>query len=292
MSLPKISIVTPSYNQGAFLEETIRSVIDQGYPNLEYIIIDGGSTDNSVDVIRKYEKHLAYWVSERDRGQTDALNKGIKRCTGDVFGFINSDDFLYPKSLSRIADTWAEGARWMVGWSIYLELGGSNWPYLKRPTHSKSDWFLWNPIPQQSTFFARSFFDEIGPFREDLHYSFDYEYWMRMRFQAQAKLVVIRQCLAAFRYHDASKTVALASKFGAEDQKIWDEYRKYLSPRDRLQLSQARRRMRAGEALDRMWRAINAHDAPAARREALVAAGQRPLSIESWKGLYFALKAR
>jgi glycosyltransferase involved in cell wall biosynthesis len=238
MSLPKISIVTPSYNQGAFLEETIRSVIDQGYPNLEYVIIDGGSTDNSVDVIRKYEKHLAYWVSERDRGQTEALNKGIKRCTGDVFGFINSDDYLYPKSLARVADTWAAGARWMVGWSIYLELGGSNWPYLKRPTHSKSDWFLWNPIPQQS------------------------------------------------------KTVANASQFAAEDQKIWDEYRKYLSPRDRVQLSRARRRMRAGEALDRMWRAINAHDADAARREALVAAGQRPLSIESWKGLYFALRAR
>ena len=291
MSLPKISIVTPSYNQGAYLEETIRSVLDQGYPNLEYVIMDGGSTDNSVDIIRKYEKQLTYWVSERDGGQTDALNKGIKHCTGDVFGFINSDDYLYPRSLARVGDTWQAGARWMVGWSIYLELEGSDWPYLKRPTHSKADWFLWNPIPQQSTFFARSFFDQVGAFREDLHYSFDYEFWMRLRFKTDAKLVVIRQCLAAFRYHDASKTVANASKFAGEDQKIWDEYAKYLSSRDRYQLWQARRRVGAGEALDRMWRAIKAHDAPAARREAWAAAGHRPLSIEAWKGLYHAMRA-
>ncbi len=292
MSLPKISIVTPSFNQGQFLEETIRSVLDQGYPNLEYVVVDGGSTDDSVDIIKRYADRLKFWVSEKDRGQTDAINKGIAHCTGDVFGFINSDDYLYPRSLQRVADTWNAGSRWMVGWSIYLELGGSDWPYMKRPTHTKADWFLWNPIPQQSTFFARSFLDEYGTFREDLHYSFDYEYWMRLRFKANAKLTVIRQCMAAFRFHDASKTIATASRFQPEDQKIWDEYADYLSAKDRLELWRARRAMAARDAQDRMWRAIQAHDVPTARREARTAASNQPLSPESWKGLYFAMRAR
>ena len=98
----KISIVTPSFNQADFIEETIRSVICQGYPNLEYIIIDGGSTDGSVEIIKKYEEYLSYWVSEPDRGQAHAINKGISRITGDIFGWINSDDMLLPGSLSTI----------------------------------------------------------------------------------------------------------------------------------------------------------------------------------------------
>ena len=104
--LPRISIVTPSYNQGRFIEETIQSVLGQGYPNVEYIIIDGGSTDNTVEIIRKYAKHLTYWVSEPDRGQSHAINKGLARCTGDLFGWINSDDVLMPGALEVVAEAW------------------------------------------------------------------------------------------------------------------------------------------------------------------------------------------
>ena len=100
---PKISVVTPSYNQGKFIEETIRSILLQSYPNLEYIIIDGGSTDDSVQIIRKYEQWLTYWVSEPDRGQAHAINKGFARCTGELMGWINSDDSLFPNALHYLA---------------------------------------------------------------------------------------------------------------------------------------------------------------------------------------------
>ena len=103
---PKISIVTPSYNQGQFIEETILSVLDQDYPDLEYLIIDGGSTDNTIDIIRKYSKHLTYWVSEPDRGQSHAINKGFAICTGEIFNWLNSDDLLLNNALSSVAEAY------------------------------------------------------------------------------------------------------------------------------------------------------------------------------------------
>jgi glycosyltransferase involved in cell wall biosynthesis len=292
MNYPKISIVTPSYNQAQYLDQTIRSVLDQGYPNLEYVIVDGGSTDDSANVIRKYEKHLKYWVSEKDKGQTDAINKGIKHCTGDVFGYLNSDDLLYPKSLERVATTWNAGERWMVGWCVYLELGGTDWPYMMRAHHTKVDWFLDNPIPQQSTFFDRKFLDQVGVFREDLHYCFDYEYWMRLRFVANARPFSIRQCMSAFRIHEASKTNSVWPKFEEEFTTIRAEYQKYLSPRERLRWKAGQRRIHAAAAEDRAWRAIKARDPAAARKEAMAVAGWQPLKAQSWKLLYHALRAR
>src|SRR5215831_18533986 len=109
MSVPRISIVTPSYNQGRFIEETIQSVLSQDYPNLEYIIIDGGSKDQSVDIIRKYEKRLAYWVSEKDSGAADAIAKGFRRATGDIMAYLNSDDLYSPETLRAVAEVFQAG---------------------------------------------------------------------------------------------------------------------------------------------------------------------------------------
>ena len=101
---PKISIITPSYNQGIFIEETILSVLDQNYPNLEYIIMDGGSTDNTVDIIKKYEDRITYWISEKDNGQSDAINKGFHKSTGDILHWLNSDDVLVPRALNMLVE--------------------------------------------------------------------------------------------------------------------------------------------------------------------------------------------
>ena len=114
--LPRISVVTPSYNQGNFVEETIQSVLDQGYPNLEYIVMDGGSTDGTLDILRKYEKRLV-WKSERDRGQSDALNKGFRMASGDIFSFINSDDVYEPGALHKVGRFFVDHpqASWLTG---------------------------------------------------------------------------------------------------------------------------------------------------------------------------------
>lgn len=291
MHFPKISIVTPSFNQGKYLDETMRSVLDQNYPNLEYIVIDGGSTDDSIDIIKRHADRLAYWVSEKDRGQTDALNRGVARCTGDIFGYINSDDLLLPGSLERVARAWLdEGATWIVGWSKYLEIGGGDWPYIVRPTQRRIDWFLHNPIPQQSSFWATKYFKQLGLFREDMHYCFDYEYWMRLRFAAEVRPSVVRKCLGAFRLHQDSKTVSVWDNFLPEFATIRGEYRKYLTRRDVWQWHRELRAEQAGYARDRMWRALNSKDIKAARREAITAVHEQPLSLQSWKAIYFAMR--
>src|SRR5579864_2747619 len=128
MEYPPITVVTPSLNQAEFLEETIRSVLDQNYPNLEYIICDGGSSDNSVEIIKRYQDRLAWWVSEKDQGQSNAINKGFSKASGDLLGYINSDDTLAPGALMAAAEAYRQGHEWITGWVMYLEPEGGEWP--------------------------------------------------------------------------------------------------------------------------------------------------------------------
>ncbi|HXE53871.1 MAG TPA: glycosyltransferase family 2 protein, partial [Tepidisphaeraceae bacterium] len=163
MEFPRITVVTPSFNQAQFLEATMLSVLDQGYPNLEYMVCDGGSTDGSAELIRRHESRLAWWVSEKDTGQSNAINKGFARATGDLFCYINSDDTLAPGSLTAAAEAFKAGHEWITGWVMYMEPDGGQWPQLPHSMQANVDWFLENPVCQQATYWSARLYKELGP---------------------------------------------------------------------------------------------------------------------------------
>ncbi|MFD2515642.1 glycosyltransferase family 2 protein [Pontibacter locisalis] len=211
---PKISIVTPSFNQGKFIEETIRSVVAQNYPNLEYIIIDGGSTDETVDIIKKYEPWISYWISEPDNGQSHAINKGLDRCTGDIFNWLNSDDWYMSNSLFEVATQFINNP------SVKVVSGFENHLFEDGTTELCKGTFLedtleatieWCQIAQPSTFFRMNILKEIAPIPEDMHYIMDGEIWVRfLLMYGQKYFLKISQPLVNFRLHEGSKTVSNA----------------------------------------------------------------------------------
>lgn len=231
--LPKFSIVTPSFNQGHFLEETILSVLHQRYPHIEYIIVDGGSTDNSVDIIKRYESKLAWWVSEKDRGQAHAINKGLERVTGDIVAYLNSDDVFLPGAFDLVAKTFMERPHinWLAG--SCLLFGNAAEACVKHPTPTTdvASWLYYNRLPQQSTFWRRSVMQKQGLFEEKFRYSFDYEYWVRLVHGGE-HCDVIDFPLAGFRLHPHSKTVAEGTHFAGEDKALRDHYLAKLSPEE------------------------------------------------------------
>jgi len=209
MQLPKISIVTPSYNQGEFLESTINSVLSQNYPNLEYIIVDGASTDNSVDIIKKYESSLAYWVSEPDKGQSNALNKGFRRVTGELVGWLNSDDLYMPNTLKTIGEYFKNNAKADMAYGDQADIDekGRVFRALRSLKFSRLAFLSRGRLISQPTaFFKRKIFGEIGYVDESLPWVMDYEFFLRIAF-AGYHIHHIPQILAKFRYHKGSKTV-------------------------------------------------------------------------------------
>ncbi|MEB3211902.1 MAG: glycosyltransferase family 2 protein, partial [Leptolyngbyaceae bacterium] len=178
MIWPRISIITPSYNQGHFIEETIRSVLLQSYPNLEYIIIDGGSSDNTVEIISKYASHLAYWVSEPDRGQSHAINKGLARATGEIIAYINSDDYYLPGSFRKIAEYYNNHPETDLihGRCRYIdEMGnkvGEQFGNIQTFEEIIDLWGVWwnkRQFVQPEVFWSRRIFEKIGLFNESLY---------------------------------------------------------------------------------------------------------------------------
>lgn len=209
---PRISVVTPSFNQADYLEETIRSVLLQGYPNLEYFVFDGGSQDGSAEIIREYTPWLKSWASEPDRGQSHAINKGWSASTGDILAYLNSDDCYYPGTLKTIAELWDwdPSISVLVGAIAFIEPDSHRRrevpPYLKSQSPldlsllAPAQWFL----PQQSTFLLRVPLDRVGRFvREDLHYTMDRE--LLYRICRQGRVVLTDCCLAGDRGHEQTK---------------------------------------------------------------------------------------
>lgn len=215
---PKITVVTPSYNQGKYLEETLRSVLLQGYPDLEYIVIDGGSTDCSAEIVKKYEPSLAYRLCEPDRGQAEAINKGLVRATGEIFNWINSDDLLLPGTLQAIAAA-AEDHHAVAGNVIHFDATGRE--TLVAQSHLTARGLIYPKVVfQQSGLWLRpSLIRACGGINTNLRYIFDWD--LVIRYLAFfPDVTYVDHPVARFRLHSASKTVAEAGGFIAEMPRV------------------------------------------------------------------------
>lgn len=220
VALPKISIVTPSYNQGAYLEETIRSIALQKYPNIEHIIMDGGSKDDSVAVIKKYADCISYWVSEKDRGQSHAINKGIERCTGVIFNWINSDDLLMPGALWAVARAWLKkpGAIVAGNTEFFDDTGVKE--VVKASDQTLRNFIRFWEAPefawaQPGTFIPLADLKAIGGIQEELKYCMDYQMMVKLLMR-DLPVVYVDHLIARFRLHPQSKTVGAKEDFRLE----------------------------------------------------------------------------
>ena len=210
MHYPKITIVTPTFNQGEFIEQTIISILDQNYPNLEYIIVDAGSNDKTVSIIKKYEKHLAWWVSEKDRGQSHAINKGLEKSGGDVFNWVNSDDYLAEGALQVIGERFMDRkisvlcGRMKMFWQ---DTGKESVWTPTRVSNSLSKMIGFSSNRQPSTWFRLDILRRIGPLNEHLHFTMDQDMWVRYLLSNGKKgIVQTDKILLHFRRHNESKT--------------------------------------------------------------------------------------
>ena len=203
----KISIVTPSYQQGRYIEETIRSVLLQNYPNLEYIVIDGGSTDETVEILQRYAPFLSYWVSEKDTGQANAINKGLRRATGEIIGWLNSDDLLKPNALYDIALSFGKHPDWLIVTGLREVIDSDSQFSHTWVRDLPTRYYLrhYCPITQETTYWRRELWDKFGELDETLHYALDYDFWLRI-VHAGYKFQVIPKYLGMFRDYPDNKT--------------------------------------------------------------------------------------
>jgi glycosyltransferase involved in cell wall biosynthesis len=223
MILPKITVIVPSFNQGLYLEETILSIINQDYPNLELFVVDGGSTDNSVEIIKKYEDKITWWVSEKDRGQSAAINKGLARATGDIISWLCSDDLYTPGTLLAVADYFSQQPR-----DVGLIHGGTILFNSKKEI--STEWGYFPPsvernlagmaFSQPSAFFLKKYLDRAGnSLREELHYGMDYDLFCRLA--CLCRFLPVKNIFSRYRLHSQSKSMAEQHHFISDWNKVF-----------------------------------------------------------------------
>jgi glycosyltransferase involved in cell wall biosynthesis len=230
-TLPRLTVITPSLNQAKYLERALRSVLDQGYPDLEYIVMDGGSTDGSVDILRRYDDRLAYWASRPDEGQSWAINRAIERSTGEVIAYINSDDYYLPGAFDAALPFFDDpSVRWVAGTTEYREAGGTLetlWipapPSGLRGRWLRAPWY----VPQASSFWRRDVFDQFGLLREDLDFVFDTEFGLRVALGGVLPLTFDRAL--AVRYLHSEAKSADRSRFDQEYAIVAKQLRRRLT---------------------------------------------------------------
>ncbi|WP_338791937.1 glycosyltransferase family 2 protein [Bernardetia sp. MNP-M8] len=221
----RISIITPSYNQAAYLEKTIQSIISQGYDNLEYILIDGGSNDGSLEIIKKYDAHFSFWISEKDEGQSHAINKGFEKATGDIITWINSDDQLMPNALHTIAAEFEKdinkeifvvhGKTILFGENMLdKEFGASSTDFLERSLAGL-------PFPQPSSFFRKELIEKYGNLKKEFHFGMDYEFFVPVFLNE--KSVYIDSIFSKYLYHTESKSLTQQSGFARDYAKVFSK---------------------------------------------------------------------
>lgn len=217
-----VSIVTPSYNQAPFLEQTIQSVLEQDYPHIEYIVVDGGSTDNSVEVIRKYADRLAYWISEKDSGQAEAINKGFARANGEIVAWLNSDDYYMFNTISVAVRCFEQNPDVVMIYGDMLAVNGDGQTInvLKYKQLSLQDLLCFQIIGQPSVFFRRSALEKVGRLDPTFHFMLDHHLWIRLALEG--RILHIPQVWSAARYHPQAKNRARAAEFGREAFRVLD----------------------------------------------------------------------
>jgi hypothetical protein len=286
--MPTVSIITPSYNQARFIEQTIQSVLAQDYPSLEYIIVDGKSTDGSQEIIQRYADRLAWWVSEPDQGQADAINKGLSRASGEIVAWLNSDDLYLPGAVSAASQALEANpqAGMVFGNAITIDENGSAMNLLVFGDWGLQELMRFRIICQPAVFMRRRVLEQVGGLDPSYHFLLDHHLWIRLAQRAPVRHVPA--AWAAARHHPAAKNVSQAAGFGQEAFRIlnWMEDQ----PDLRRQLQADRRRIEAGAYRLNARYLLDGGQPRAAMRSYLQALWRSPrFALQHWRRMLYAV---